>query len=91
MFTFFFTFMHSDANLHDEDHNFHTPIMTSAVQKQVTAFQHFMKYVDLKDSERNPIFKTLCVKWKQAEILEVCLLLCNVPVCIPTLILHIIL
>ena len=67
--------VHSDADLYAEDHNSHTPILTSAVQKQVTAFQHFMKYVDLKDSERNPIFKTLCVKWKQTEILEVCLIL----------------
>lgn len=71
--------IHSGADLYAEDCNRHTPILTSAVQKQVTAFQHFMNFMDLKDSERNPIFKTLCVEWKQTEILEVCLLLCSVP------------
>ena len=82
--------VHSAADLYAKDCNSHTPIMTSAVQKQVTAFQHFMKYVDMNNSKKNPIFTTLCGESKQTtEILEVCLLLCNVPVCIPILILHI--
>ena len=67
-----FLHLYSGANIYyTEDHNLHTPILMSAAHSQTTAFQSFMVYADMQDAEKNPVFKTLCIKWKQLKILEV--------------------
>ena len=68
-----FLHLYSGANIYyTEDHNLHTPILMSAAHSQRTAFRSLMVYANEHDAE-NPVFKTLCIKWKQLKILEVTL------------------
>ena len=65
--------IYSDASIYAEDDNLHTPILMSAAHRQTTAFRCFMVYANLQDTEKNPVFKTLCIERKQLEILQVTL------------------
>ena len=68
-----YIYIYSDASIYAEDDNLHTPILMSAAHKQTTAFRCFMVDANLQDAEKNPVFKTLRIKWKQLEILQVTL------------------
>ena len=48
-----------------------TPVLTAAAHDQVEAFHCLMQLMDFEDEQKNPIFKVLCVKENQAEMLKV--------------------
>jgi len=61
----------SGANVYAEDQNWCTPVLIAAANKNIKAFRYLMKFMDLQDDQKNPVFRTLHVKLHQAEILQV--------------------
>ena len=59
------------ADLYAEDQSFCTPVLIAAASKSVESFHYLMKFMDLNDDQKNPVFKTLHVKLHRAEILHV--------------------
>ena len=71
-------FFYSGANIYAEDKTLCTPVLTAATHKNIEAFHCLMQLMDLKDDQRNPIFKVLQVKKHQAETLTVSLHTLNI-------------
>lgn len=68
-----FYFSYSGANIYTEDQTLCTPVLTAAAHKKINAFHCLMSFVDLKDEQKNPLFKVLHVKVHQVETLKVSL------------------
>ena len=65
------TTFYSDANVYAEDCNRCTPVLIAAAGKNNQAFQCLMKFMDLQDKKKNPVFKALNVTLNRIEILHV--------------------
>ena len=62
---------YSGANVYAEDHSLCTPVLIAAAGRNNEAFHHLMKFMDLQDEKKNPVFKALNVTLNRIEILRV--------------------
>lgn len=64
---------HSGADVYAEDYMLCTPVLIAAAFNKVNAFRCLLRLMELKNAEKNPIFRALHVKMYRAEILSVSL------------------